>query len=206
MSASYEIPTLVGQLVRLEPMAVQHVEGLVEAANEDRSTYLYTRIPKSKEEMGAYVRGLLEEWERGEAIPFVQIGVEDDVVVGATRFMTIRRDSPGVPAFAVEIGGTWLSGSAQRSGINTEAKLLLLEYAFTTLKVARVDLKTDARNDRSRAAILRIGATYEGVLRSFQPSMVAGEEGHFRDTAMFSIISNEWSGVLESLTWQISRH
>jgi RimJ/RimL family protein N-acetyltransferase len=187
-------------------MTSEHVKGLLEAANEDRSTYLYTYIPQSIDDMTLYVGDLLEQWERDEAIPFVQVDVESDTVVGATRFMTIRRDSPKSPPFAVEIGGTWLSGSMQRSGINTEAKLLLLEYAFTTLKVARVDLKTDARNERSRAAILRIGATYEGVLRSFQPSMVSGEEGLFRDTAMFSVISDEWAGVLESLQWQMSRH
>lgn len=206
MPASYETPTLVGQRVRLEPMAIEHVEGLLEAANEDRSSYLYTKIPHSSDEMAAYVTDLLNQWELDEAIPFVQVALEIERVVGATRFMTIRRNSSKKSPFAVEIGGTWLSGSTQHTGINTEAKLLLLEYAFSTLKVARVDLKTDARNDRSRAAILRLGATYEGVLRSFQPSMVSGEEGLFRDTAMYSIISDEWPGVLESLHWQMSRH
>ncbi|HVA52157.1 MAG TPA: GNAT family protein [Acidimicrobiales bacterium] len=206
MPASHEIPTLVGQRVRLEPMTTDHVEGLLVASNEDRSTYLYTKIPRTREEMAYYVSDLLGEWELDEAIPFVQIAVEDERVVGATRFMTIRKTAPKEPPFAIEIGGTWLSMSSQRTAINTEAKLLLLEYAFATLKVARVDLKADARNDRSRAAILRLGATYEGVLRSYQPSMVAGEEGYFRDTAMYSIISDEWPGVLESLQWHLSRH
>lgn len=206
MPASYEIPTLVGQLVRLEPMTIAHVEGLLEAANEDRSTYLYTKVPQSSDEMAAYVTDLLGQWDLDEAIPFVQVDVVAERVVGATRFMTIRRDILQESPNAVEIGGTWLSGSTQRTGVNTEAKLLLLEYAFTTLKVARVDLKTDARNDRSRAAILRLGATYEGVLRSFQPSLVSGEEGLFRDTAMYSVINHEWPGVLESLQWQMSRH
>jgi RimJ/RimL family protein N-acetyltransferase len=206
MPASFEIPTLVGQLVRLEPMTNDHVKGLLKAANEDRSTFLYTQIPHSSDDMAAYVTDLLGQWELDEAIPFVQVALESGCVVGATRFMTIRTVAATELPFAVEIGGTWLSGSTQRTGINTEAKLLLLDYAFTTLKVARVDLKTDARNDRSRAAIPRIGATYEGVLRSFQPSMVSGEEGHFRDTAMHSIVSDEWPGVLESLVWQMSRH
>jgi RimJ/RimL family protein N-acetyltransferase len=187
-------------------MTMDHVEGLLAAANEDRSTYLFTKIPQSNDDMAVYVADLLSQWELGEAIPFVQFALEDERVVGATRFMTIRRDFSNESPYAVEIGGTWLSGSAQRTAINTEAKLLLLEYAFSTFKVARVDLKTDARNDRSRAAILRLGATYEGVLRSFQPSMAAGEEGLFRDTAMYSIISEEWPGVLESLHWQMSRH
>jgi len=206
MPASYEIPTLVGQRVCLEPMTIDHVEGLLAAANEDRSAYLYTKIPQSRDDMAAYVTDLLSQLELDEAIPFVQVALEIGRVAGATRFMTIRRTSSTESPFAVEIGGTWLSGSTQRTGINTEAKLLLLEYAFSTLKVARVDLKTDARNDRSRAAILRLGATYEGVLRSFQPSMVPGEEGRFRDTAMYSIIDDEWPGVFESFVWQMSRH
>lgn len=206
MPASYEIPTLAGQHARLEPMTISHVEGLLQAANEDRSTYLYTKIPQSCDDMAAYVTDLLGQWELDETIPFVQVSVARGRVVGATRFMTIRKVAAPQSPHAIEIGGTWLSGSTQRTGINTEAKLLLLEYAFTTLKVARVDLKTDARNDRSRAAILRLGATYEGVLRSFQPSMVPGEESFFRDTAMYSIINDEWPGVLESLVWQMSRH
>jgi N-acetyltransferase len=206
MPAAYEIPTLAGQFVRLEPMTGDQVEGLLEAANEDRSTYLYSKIPQTRDDMATYVTDLLEQWERDEAIPFTQVSLENGRVVGATRFMTIRRTGEERSPFAVEIGGTWLSGSAQRTGVNTEAKLLLLEYAFSTLKVVRVDLKTDARNDRSRAAILRLGATYEGVLRHFQPSMALGEEGLYRDTAMFSIISDDWPGVLESLQWQMSRH
>jgi RimJ/RimL family protein N-acetyltransferase len=206
MPAPYAIPTLAGEVVRLEPATVNHIEGLLEAANEDRSTYLYTKIPQSHEEMTSYVADLLRDWECGEAIPFVHVSMETNRVVGATRFMAIRTaQSTGAP-FAVEIGGTWLSGSAQRTGVNTEAKLLMLEHAFTTLSVVRVDLKTDARNDGSRAAILRLGATYEGVLRNFQPSMVPGEEALFRDTAMFSIVKEEWPGVLESLVWQMSRH
>jgi RimJ/RimL family protein N-acetyltransferase len=114
--------------------------------------------------------------------------------------MTIRSLRPFATPYAVEIGGTWLATSAQRSGINTEAKLLLLDYAFETWHVGRVDLKTDARNDRSRNAILRIGASFEGVLRHWQPSLVEGEEGTLRDSAMFSIVDSEWPSVRERLT------
>jgi RimJ/RimL family protein N-acetyltransferase len=99
----------------------------------------------------------------------------------------------------VEIGGTFLAASAQRTGINTEAKLLLLEHAFDVLGVGRVDLKTDARNDRSRNAMLRIGATFEGVLRNWQPSLVPGEEGLLRDSALYSITDREWPEVREHL-------
>jgi len=206
MPAPYQIPTLVGQRVRLEPMTSLHLDGLVQAASEDRSSYLYTTIPQSRDEMATYVNDLLRQWELGEIIPFVQIELASDRVVGATRFMSIRSTNPEERPFAVEIGGTWLAASAQKTGINTESKLLLLEHAFSTLKVTRVELKTDARNERSRAAILRVGATFEGVLRCYQPSMVPGEEGFFRDSAMFSILDDEWSGVLESLVWQMSRH
>ena len=114
--------------------------------------------------------------------------------------MTIRSTGAAVTPYAVEIGGTWLAKSAQRSGVNTEAKLLLLDYAFTTWRVGRVDLKTDARNERSRNAIARIGATFEGVLRHWQPSMVEGETGTLRDSAMFSITDDEWPSVRERLT------
>lgn len=206
MPTPYAIPTLAGELVRLEPATAAHLEGLFEAANEDRSNYLYTKVPRTNEETASYVAELLREWECGDTIPFVQISLGTQRVVGVTRFMTIRRRTSTGPPFAVEIGGTWLAGSAQRTGVNTEAKLLLLQYAFTVLDVVRVDFKTDARNARSRAAILRLGSTFEGVLRSFQPSLVAGEEGLFRDSAMFSIVKDEWSGVLESLVWQMSRH
>jgi RimJ/RimL family protein N-acetyltransferase len=113
--------------------------------------------------------------------------------------MTLRRRSEGELPYAVEIGGTWLAATAQRTGINSEAKFLLLRHAFETWGVARVDLKTDARNERSRAAILRLGATFEGVLRSWQPSLVQGEQDRYRNSAMFSITREEWPQVREHL-------
>jgi RimJ/RimL family protein N-acetyltransferase len=149
--------------------------------------------------MDEYVGDLLQMWEAGEVVPFAQIEVATDRPVGATRLMTIRAIQGSTNPYAVEIGGTWLAASAQRSGLNTEAKLLLLEYAFGTWNVGRVDLKTDARNDRSRNAILRIGASFEGVLRHWQPSQVAGEENRLRDSAFFSILDTEWPRVREHL-------
>ena len=97
--------------------------------------------------------------------------------------------------YAVEIGWTWLAASAQRTGINAEAKLLLLTHAFDTLRLARVDWKTDARNERSRQAIERLGARFEGVLRGWSPSHAPGEEGRLRDSAMFSVTAAEWPDV-----------
>jgi len=196
---SLESPTLVGRLVRLQPLRRGDVAGLIRAANEDRHTYDYTSVPEDERAMVAHVDNLLGDVDRGLVVPFVQFDTADDRIVGMTRYLTIR-SRPGEPLpFAVEIGGTWIAGSAQRSGINTEAKLLLLRHAFEQWRVARVDLKTDNRNERSKAAIARIGATFEGVLRQWQPSQVAGEETGYRDTAMFSIIDTEWPSVSERL-------
>jgi N-acetyltransferase len=193
------VPTLTGRYVRLEPLSVGHVDALVEAANEDRASYGYTAVLASHDDAVSYVEWMASMWESGEVVPFVQVDVARDRVVGTTRYLSIRRsDELSVP-YAVEIGGTWLSASAQRTAINTDAKFLLLDYAFTTWNVSRVDLKTDARNERSRAAIERIGATLEGVLRHWQPSQVPGEEGLFRDSAMYSITDDEWPVVREGL-------
>jgi RimJ/RimL family protein N-acetyltransferase len=116
-----------------------------------------------------------------------------------TRYMSIRRREGEEIPYAVEIGGTWLCASAQRTGINTEAKLILLAHAFEVWGVGRVDFKTDARNERSRRAIERLGATFEGVLRHWQPSLVSGEETQLRNSAMYSILDTEWPRVSADL-------
>jgi N-acetyltransferase len=197
--SSYPIPTLKGNLVRLEPLTLEHVDGLLEAANEDRSSYGMTSVPDDRDGTEGFIQDMLRMWQAGEVIPFAQIDVASNRPVGVTRLMTIRSLRHVATPYAVEIGGTWLAKSAQRSGINAEAKLLLLDYAFETWHVGRVDLKTDARNDRSRDAILRIGASFEGVLRHWQPSLVEGEEGTLRDSAMFSIVDEQWPSVRERL-------
>ena len=204
--SAYPIPTLVGPYVRLEPLALEHIDGLVVAANEDRSSYFYTNVLENVDEATQYVDVMLTMWRSGEVVPFVQVDVARDRVVGVTRIMTIRRLNDSSSPYAVEIGGTWLAASTQRTGINTNAKLLLLEYAFATFGVGRVDLKTDARNERSRNAILRIGATFEGVLRHWQPSMVQGEEGRLRDSAIFSILDTEWPAIRERLQSTLASH
>ena len=203
MSAKLAVPILVGTRVRLEPLDRSHVDGLVAAANGDRSTYGYMIVPPTRVEMVAYVDDLLGQHEDGVSVPFAQVSVESQRVVGATRFMTIRRREEELTPYAVEIGGTWLTGSAQRTAVNSEAKLLLFTYAFETWGVGRVDLKGDARNTRSRTAMARIGATFEGVLRQWQPSMVAGEEDLLRDTAMYSVVADEWPTVRATLEMKI---
>jgi RimJ/RimL family protein N-acetyltransferase len=175
------------------------VAALVRAADEDRRAFDFTVVPWGTDAMSAQVEGLLCDYQQGLVVPFVQVDAVEDRVVGMTRFLTIRCRPGEVVPFGVEIGGTWLAGSAQRSGINTEAKLLLLRHAIDEWHVTRVDLKTDSRNERSKSAIARLGATFEGVLRHWQPSQVVGEEGGYRDTAMFSIIDAEWPSVAARL-------
>jgi RimJ/RimL family protein N-acetyltransferase len=204
MTHFLEAPTLEGSWVRLEPLAVSHAGALAEAAVEDRQTYRFTPVPRDSISMGQYVANLLAERDAGAIIPFAQVDASDSRVVGVTRFMTFRyRGSADVP-YAVEIGGTWLASSAQRSPINTEAKLLLMTHAFDNWKVTRLDFKSDARNERSRSAILRIGAKFEGVLRHWQPSMVSGEEELYRDTAMYSVLDSEWPVVRANLQLKLS--
>jgi RimJ/RimL family protein N-acetyltransferase len=196
---------LGGRLVRLEPLAEAHVAQLADAAAESRASYGYTFVPEGREAMEVYVRELLALESRDEELPFAQIRLADGRVVGLTRFLTLRRRPDEQLPYAVEIGGTWLSGSAQRSGINVEAKRLLLEHAFERWRVGRVDLKTDARNTRSRTAILALGARFEGVLRHWQPSLVPGEEELLRDTAIYSLLPDDWPAVRELLSTRLAR-
>jgi RimJ/RimL family protein N-acetyltransferase len=199
VSEVLRVPELVGEVVRLEPLSRGHADDLLVAANEDRSTYGFTVVPSSLDVMRSYIDALLSDFERGVVVPFAQVSVATGRAIGATRYLTFRYRPGQETPFAVEIGGTWLSASAQRTAINSEAKLLLMTYAFDEWGVSRVDLKTDARNERSRAAMSRIGATFEGVLRQWQPSQVAGEQELLRDSAMFSVMGFEWPNVRESL-------
>lgn len=190
---------LEGRLVRLDPLSEDHVEALAEASGEDRSTYGFTTVPDGVQETRAYVTAALADRDAGEGLPFAQIRKADGKVVGTTRFTNLRRHETNSSLYAVEIGWTWLAASAQRSGINVEAKLLLIGHAFDVIGVSRVDLKTDARNARSRKAIGALGATFEGILRNWNPSHARGEEGLLRDSAMFSIVSTEWPAVRKRL-------
>jgi RimJ/RimL family protein N-acetyltransferase len=189
------IPTLAGSFVRLEPLGEHLLDGLVQAANEDRMTFGYTSVPRTRGELAEQIRTLLVGRAAGDTVPFAQLRANDGAPVGMTRFLTLRSRPGEDHPYAVEIGGTWLSASAQRTGINIEAKLLLLTFAFETLNVGRVDFKTDARNERSRQAIASLGATFEGILRNWQPSHVPGEEQQLRDSAMFSITASDWPTV-----------
>lgn len=190
---------LTGRHVSLEPMRVEHVDEIAAAAQGDRSSFGYTQVPDGRGEAAAYVAWLLDDAANTRAAPFVQRRLEDGHVVGCTRYLhplwPLGRPDPD----EVEIGGTWLAASAQRTAINSEAKLLLLTHAFETWRVQRVAICTDARNAQSRRAIERLGATFEGVLRRHRRSTRAGEHTQLRDTATYAITADDWPTVRTSL-------
>lgn len=174
---------LQGRHVRLEPLTPEHAAGLAEVGLDDD---LWKWIPtpvRTPEEMSAYVHAALQEQATGFTLPFALIEKSSGRVIGSTRYANIE------PAHhRLEIGWTWVARPWQRTAINTEAKYLLLRHAFETLKCMRVELKTDSLNEKSRAAILRIGASQEGIFRNHM--MTAS--GRIRHTVYFSIIDSEW--------------
>jgi len=199
-----EGPVLQGRHVRLEPLEHRHVDGLVAAAAADPSLYRWSPVPQGKAEAAAYINTALASRDAGSALPFAIIRGNDGVVIGSTRFFDLERWSwpQGHPSHgrsipdACEIGYTWLTRSAIRTAANTEAKLLMLTHAFEQWQVLRVCFHTDARNQRSRAALERIGGQFEGILRSHR--MAA--DFIARDSVRYSIIASEWPGVQQRLS------
>jgi len=178
--------TLEGRHVRLEPLARAHLAGLSEVALDEE---LWRWIPtpvRTREEMAAYIETALNEQEQGTSLPFAIVEKATGRAIGSTRFGNIDRTH-----HRVEIGWTWVAREWQRTAMNTEAKYLLLKHAFETLGCMRVELKTDSLNERSRAAILRIGAREEGIFRNH---MITAS-GRIRHTVYFSIIDSEWPAV-----------
>lgn len=182
--------TLEGQFVRLEPLTIEHLDALSDVGiDESVWSWVPTRV-KTVDDLKRYVEAALDERRRGVSLPFATISKIDNKIVGSTRFGNI--DPPNRKA---EIGWTWINPKWQRTVINTEAKLLMLTHAFEIWKCVRVELKTDALNEKSRNAILRIGARQEGILRRH----LITDTGRFRDTVYFSILDDEWPGVKQKL-------
>ncbi len=204
MSVLPDIPVLHGTLVRLEPLSPCHAADLTIAAEEDRGAYGFTWVPRGTE-IDDYLNAQKERADTGKLAPFAQVRVADGRAVGCTAYWDPRVWHDRLALYAVEIGFTWLSASAQGTGINIESKLLLLKYAFEELRVERVDLKTDARNERSRRAIEGLGAQFEGVLRQWSRSWTPGEDGMLRDSAIYSIIAAEWADCESRLLARLSR-
>jgi RimJ/RimL family protein N-acetyltransferase len=201
--SAFEPVVLSGTHVRLEPLRVEHVPGLAVAAAEDRTTYNWTMVPKSEAELLATVGHAERERLAGGRLGFATVHLPDERILGSTSFLDPQRwpgGPPGRGLDSIEIGATWLAASAQRTVVNTEAKLLMLTHAFDVYGVQRVVLNTDARNERSRAAIARIGATFEGVLHGFR----YGVEGTPRDTATYAIPAPEWPAVRAQLAARLT--
>ncbi|MER5430658.1 GNAT family protein [Streptomyces sp. NPDC002588] len=184
-------PVLEGELVRLEPLERRHAAELAAAAEEDRGTYAFTWVPRA-DEIDTYLDAQFARAATGRLAPYAQVSVASGRAVGATSYWEPRTWRTDDRLDAVEVGFTWLAASAQGTGVNAEAKLLLFRHAFEEWGVSRVDLKTDARNARSRAAIESVGARFEGVLRNWSRSWAPGEDGRLRDSAIFSITADEW--------------
>ncbi|MCZ7422931.1 GNAT family protein [Verrucosispora sp. WMMA2121] len=189
---------LEGDLVRLEPLGHRHAADLAAVAEEDRASYRFTWVPTAAE-VGNYIDAQLARAAQRTLLPYAQVAKASGHAVGATAYWDPRLLPDRDVLYAVEVGFTWLAASAQRTGLNTEAKFLLFANAFEVWKVARVDLKTDARNTVSRMAIERTGARFEGVLRRWSRSWAPGEAGLLRDSAMYSIIDSEWPACRTAL-------
>ena len=201
--------SLQGHFVRLEPLEHRHVPGLVTAAAADPSLYQWSPVPQGTAAATAYVATALDWAKAGTAVPFAIVRVADGAVLGSTRFWNLERwawppahQRHGRPSpDACEIGYTWLTQAAIRTATNTEAKLLLLTHAFETWQVLRVCFHSDERNSRSRAAIERLGARFEGVLRAHRLAV----DGGARNSARFSILAVEWPAVREHLHSRLGR-
>ncbi|MFE6963127.1 GNAT family N-acetyltransferase [Streptomyces sp. NPDC057696] len=204
MSFTLEGPVLEGTLVRLEPLEHRHAADLAAAAEEDRSSYRFTWVPTAAEVEG-YIDAQLARAAAGKLAPYAQVEQTSGRAVGATAYWDPRPWPTRSGLCAIEVGFTWLTASAQGTGVNTEAKYLLFRHAFENWEVARVDLKTDARNGRSRAAIEGVGARFEGVLRNWSRSWAPGEDGQLRDSAIFSITAAEWPECQARLEQRIAR-
>ena len=188
--------TLEGSVVRMEPLSLDHVAALSDVGL-DRSLWALTSIwVSTAAEMRDYVEQALAEQRAGTALPFATVERATGQVIGSTRFGNYvaahRR---------IEIGWTWIAPRWQRTAVNTEAKLLMLTHAFDVLRCRRVELKTSTRNARSRAAMLRIGATEEGTLRQH----MINPDGSSRDSVYFSILDGEWPMVKERLAGMLHR-
>lgn len=204
-----EATTLTGSTIRLEPLGMQHAAGLTAASAIDPDLYRWSAVPVGGDAVLRYIEAATALREAGTAVAFATVRLADGVVLGSTRFFDIERwawpeaharhgrNAPDV----CEIGYTWLGAPAIRTSANTEAKLLMLTHAFETWGALRVCFHTDARNDRSAAALARIGGRFEGVLRAHR----LAADSTPRDSKRFSIVAAEWPDVKARLLDRLAR-
>jgi RimJ/RimL family protein N-acetyltransferase len=196
---------LTGEHIRLEPLGVRHVPGLLAAAAQDPSLYRWVLVPQDEPAMRRHVEDALAARAKGLAVPFAVVRLDDETVIGSTRFHQLdywAGPEPKDVPDTCEIGYTWLAREALRTGANTEMKRLMLTHAFEVWRVRSVCLHTDVDNQRSQNAILRIGAKSEGVLRAHRPRI----DQTPRDSARFSITAAEWPSVRQHLAALAARY
>jgi N-acetyltransferase len=183
--------SFTGRLVRVEPLAPEHEPGLIAAASDpEMFAWMPVDMASSRDALHDWLFTTLAAGREGSAVPYAIVRAGDGRVLGSTRFLELRFEH-----LRAEIGWTWLARSAWSTGANVETKLLLLEHAFERVGLRRVEFKTDARNERSRGALLALGATFEGILRKH---MVVRDAGA-RDSAYYSVIDDEWPSVKRHL-------
>ena len=187
---------LEGRAVRLEPLSLSHHAQLCEAGLDFELWHWTTQNVRTSEDMRSYIEQALSDQARGTALPFATIDQASGKVIGSTRYLNID-----VSNLRVEIGATWLAKNWQRTAANAEAKYLMLRHAFEQFGCIRVELKTDSLNQRSRDAILRLGAKEEGTLRNHMLTWT----GRIRHTIYFSIIDSEWPEVKARLEGLMAR-
>lgn len=200
---------LEGSRILLEPLTRDHVEALHRASSDGGELYRWSPVPRSKDEAASYVQNALRARDTGTAVPFATVRKSDNKVIGSTRFWNIDRwawpstheRSRNAFADICEIGYSWLAPSAIRTGVNVEAKLLMLTHAFEEWNALSVCFHTDVRNERSRAALAGIGAKFEGILRSHRLAADATP----RDSARFSIVAAEWPEARARLARRLDR-
>jgi RimJ/RimL family protein N-acetyltransferase len=188
---------LESENIKLIPLAPEHRDDLVEAASDGELWKLWFTSVPSTQNIDTYISNALAEKSQGLALPFVVVEKSNGNIIGSTRFC-----NADLINHRVEIGYTWYSKRFQRSSCNTECKLLLLAHAFESLDAIAVELRTSWHNQASRAAIARLGAKQDGVLRNHQKLA----NGGYRDTVVFSIINVEWLSVKESLKFKLSTY
>jgi RimJ/RimL family protein N-acetyltransferase len=189
--------TLKGRHVELHPLSIDHLEDLILAVQDGELWKLWYTSAPTPEKMAAEIHRRLALREAGSMLPFTVIDPNSEQAVGMTTYMNIDATNR-----RVEIGSTWYAQRVQRTGLNTEAKLLLLAHAFDTLGCIAVEFRTHFMNHQSRRAIERLGAKLDGILRSHQVS----PNGSLRDTVVYSIITSEWPTVRGHLQWQLEKH
>lgn len=192
---SFIQPTLSGRLIELLPLQPEHAPHLVEAASDGRLWDLKVTVVPNAETVDTYLATAIQGVQQGTVMPFAIVDRATGAFLGSTRFWKIDQANR-----KMEIGHTWLRASVQRSGVNTEAKYLLLTHAFDVMKAIRVQFTTDELNEKSRAAILRIGAKQEGIVRNERIM----PDGRIRNSVRFSIIDTEWPEVKSMLELKIS--